>query len=158
MVSVSKNENFMELDLLPYAKLAKTRNNTIWDPTRRKWLEKSPEEIVRQGLIQFFHKEKQIDFSKMRSEYQLKYNQLIKRLDLLVYDNSGSPLLLAECKSWKVKLNHNTLKQLGAYNSVIRAPYILACNGNWAILAEVDPDKGKTNVMNKWPVLKTANA
>lgn len=152
------NDIFLNLDLLPYAKMARTRNREVWDPSRKIWVEQTPEEMVRQGLVQFLHEEKDCAFSKMRSEYQISYNSLRKRLDLIVFDKAGNPLLLAECKSWKVKLNHNTLKQAGIYNSVIKAPYLLVCNGKWALIAEINHKAGKSKILSEWPTIMNAKA
>lgn len=153
--ALKKNSSaYIELDLLPYAKDVKSREGMIWDPTRKKWLERTPEEVVRQGLIRFFYQEMNFDFSKMRSEYQIHYNKLKKRLDLVLFDKNGDPLLLAEVKSWKVSLDHKVLKQLGTYNTVVQAPFILACNGNMAILAKVDRANQETVILTSWPDLE----
>lgn len=153
MNALTKESVFMNLDLLPFAMKAKRKEDKIWDPTREKWLVSEPEEIVRQGLIQYLHDQQGIGFSRMRSEWGFMYNQLPKRLDLLVFDKKGQPILIAECKSWKVALSEETLHQVGTYNTVIKAPFAIVCNGLEAALITIDHTLAKAEFTDHWPDL-----
>ena len=151
---LTKKDPIFHLDLLPFAMKTRKNEQQIWDPTRRKWLIAEPEEIVRQGLIQFLHDELKVGFGRMSAEWGFNFNGLQKRLDLLILDDKGLPKLIAECKSWKVPLTQKAMQQLGTYNQVIKAPYALLCNGLHAILIKVDHVKKRSSIITKWPDLK----
>ena len=69
---------------------------TIFDPVRRKRVALTPEEEVRQQLIQMLSCVKNYPISLMTCEYSLLLNGNKYRGDLVVHDRSGKPLLLAE--------------------------------------------------------------
>ena len=52
-----------------------------------------------------------------------------QRADVVVVDDAGRPLLLAECKAPDVVINRQTLAQAVRYNSVLQARYIILTNG-----------------------------
>jgi hypothetical protein len=101
----------------------------VWDPLRHKWVALTPEEEVRQRLIQLLLQEKHYPRSLLAAERSLQYAQLQKRFDLLGFDRQARPLLLAECKAPDVRLEEATLEQIALYNSRFGAPWLLVTNG-----------------------------
>jgi hypothetical protein len=101
----------------------------IFDPVRKKYVVLTPEEWVRQHMINFLCVDKEIPYSLMSLESGLTYNRLLKRSDILIFDRHAKPLLLIECKASHVKLSDKTLQQLGTYNASIHAPFIGITNG-----------------------------
>src|SRR4051812_45776443 len=95
-----------QLNLPPYQfKLKKTGEQIrIFDSIRKKYVVLTPEEWVRQNFLQYLIREKNFPSSLIAVEAGLKYNQLQKRTDVLVYDKTGSPFLLVECKASSVKI------------------------------------------------------
>lgn len=101
----------------------------VWDHIRKKWLQLTPEEYVRQQLIEFLIREKNIAPSLIGIEKGLRYNKMAKRLDVLVFDQEGKPFILCECKAPSVKLSQETLYQVARYNVTLNAPHIVITNG-----------------------------
>jgi hypothetical protein len=121
----------MKLNLPPFAhKVQKTDGkNTIFDVIRKKYVVLTPEEWVRQHLIHYFINHLGYPRTLISVESGLQYNQLAKRSDIVVYSREGSPLLLAECKSFKVSLSDQVFEQSAIYNSSLKAPFLLISNG-----------------------------
>lgn len=101
----------------------------IFDAIRKKYLVLTPEEWVRQNFIQYLINEKQFPKSLIAIEAGLKYNQLQKRLDVLVYDKQGAPHLIIECKAPEVKITQDVFDQVARYNFIFKAKYLVVTNG-----------------------------
>ncbi len=120
-----------ELNLPSYSfKLKQEKDKTyVFDAIRKKYVLLTPEEWVRQHIIQFVIQEKKYPASLVAVEIGLKYNQLQKRADVLVYNNSGVPLLLIECKAPEVKITQEVFHQIALYNMTYKVAYLLVTNG-----------------------------
>ncbi len=101
----------------------------VFDEVRKKFLVLTPEEWVRQYLIHFLIRDKQFPKSLIQLEGGLKYNGLQKRSDILVYNQQGEKLLLAECKAPSVKITQEVFDQIARYNFVHRVQWLLVSNG-----------------------------
>lgn len=101
----------------------------VWDPIRKKEILFTPEEHVRQCLLQFFLQEWKVPAGLISLERGLKYNRMQKRYDLLVYNRAAKPALLCECKAPQVALDENALKQLFTYNQKMNCEWVMLCNG-----------------------------
>jgi hypothetical protein len=101
----------------------------IFDTIRKKYLVLTPEEWVRQNFLQFLIQEKKFPASLIAVEAGLKYNQLQKRTDVLVYDKQGSPYLMVECKAPEVKISQDTFDQIARYNMAFKVRYLVVTNG-----------------------------
>lgn len=101
----------------------------VFDSIRRKWLVLTPEEWVRQHLVNYLITNKNYPVSLMSLEAGLKYNALSKRTDLLVYNKLGNPLIVFECKASDVAINQKVIEQISVYNKTIGATYLCVSNG-----------------------------
>lgn len=101
----------------------------IFDTFRKKYVVLTPEEWVRQNFIQYLVEEKKYPASLIAVEAGLKYNEMQKRADVLIYDKQGSPLLLVECKAPEVKLTQDTFDQVARYNMIFKVTYLVVTNG-----------------------------
>ncbi|MEM9548886.1 MAG: type I restriction enzyme HsdR N-terminal domain-containing protein [Bacteroidota bacterium] len=122
----------IDIDLHSYKERLKLKNEKgivyIFDIIRKKYLVLQPEELVRQLLIQYlifrgYPKE------KIQVEKGLDVNGLKRRFDIVVYDSNFRPYLLIECKAHTIAIDQSTFDQMANYNLVMRAPYLMACNG-----------------------------
>ena len=120
-----------ELNLPQFNFRLRTDNDTIYifDSIRKKELVLTPEEWVRQHIIQTLVQNFNYPSSLLHLEKGLIYNQRKKRYDALFYDRNGKPYLLIECKAPNIPLSKETLIQAQTYNQEIRAQYILLTNG-----------------------------
>lgn len=89
----------------------------------------TPEEWIRQHVINYLHHELNYPLLLMKLESSLKINQKNKRADIAVYNNRGELLLLVECKAPHVKIDEKTLLQASNYAQQLKPKYIMISNG-----------------------------
>ena len=86
----------IELDLLQYQSQLQLKvldgKRMVFDPIRKKWLILSPEELVRQLLVIFLINEKGYNKNRIALEKALKVNGMLRRWDILIYNESKSGL------------------------------------------------------------------
>lgn len=123
----------------------------VFDILRKKYLVFSPEEAVRQRLLCLLTEQLRYPKALIRTEGGLKYHALAKRSDVLVYDGSGSPFLLAECKAPHIKLDERTVRQAAVYNKVIGAPYLVVTNGTELYCWHIDLKKEEVTPQSELP-------
>ena len=111
----------------------------IFDRIRQKYVTLLPEERVRQKMILFLTKEKKFPESLLSIERKIADDDNIRslRTDIVVYDkDSHKPFILVECKSEKIDISQQTIKQAMEYNSLINAQFIVLTNGKKIICLE----------------------
>ena len=108
---------------------AKGQHRYVFDEFRKKYVVLTPEEFVRQHFLHYLVNELSYPKSLIKVESGLKYNQMSKRSDIIVFDRQARPLLLVECKSTKVPLDGKVFDQLSVYNQSVKAKYLVITNG-----------------------------
>jgi virulence-associated protein VagC len=101
----------------------------VFDPVRRKWLLLTPEEWVRQHVLNHLVHDLGCPPSLVAVEHALTFNGMPRRADILVHGPGAAPLLLVECKAPHVKVDRAVFEQVSRYNKVFRVPYLLVTNG-----------------------------
>lgn len=124
----------------------------ILDELRKKYVVLTPEEWVRQHIVQYLIQEKKYPSSLIAVEIGLKYNQLQKRADVLVYDRQGAPLLLVECKAPEVKITQDVFHQIAVYNMSFKVKYLLVTNGMDHFICEMDYTTNSYQFLKEIPV------
>lgn len=124
---------------------------TIFDPVRKKRVALTPEEEVRQQLIQMLSGTKHFPVSLMKCEYLITLNGNIYRGDLVVHDRMGRPLLLAECKAPSVRIGKEVFDQILTYNSSLGVKHILLTNGPETYFASWSEERGKYEYKTEIP-------
>lgn len=119
------------LNLPPYSFKIKLDAAThfIFDEIRKKYLVLTPEEWVRQHLVQYIIREKNYPRSLIKLEGGLKLNTLQKRTDIVVFNSQGKKVLMIECKAPYVKITQEAFDQIARYNIVHKVPLLLVSNG-----------------------------
>jgi len=111
-------------------RLKKEKEQTfIFDFVRKKWLVLTPEEWVRQHVLNYLVAVKRIPQSSMAIEKLLMLNDLKRRYDIVVFSNDRQPYLIIECKAPYVELNHLVVEQALRYNLTIKANLLMITNG-----------------------------
>ena len=87
----------------------------------------------------------------MAIEKTMKFNGLIKRFDLLIYDRYGNPNIIVECKSRNVKINESALDQILSYQYKIGAKYLVLTNGNETYCIGIDLSSKKIKYLEDIP-------
>jgi len=111
-------------------KLKSNENKTlIFDNIRKKYVVLTPEEWVRQHYIYFLIEEKGYPRSLIAIEKQLVINNRKKRTDILIFNTSGNPQIIVECKAPSIKITQATFDQIARYNLKLKANYLIVTNG-----------------------------
>jgi hypothetical protein len=101
----------------------------IYDPFRKKQVVLTPEEWVRQQILDYLVTEKKYPASMISVEKQIKVGNLNKRYDVLIYKKEN-PWMIIECKEENEVLNDNVLHQLLSYNSILKVSFLVITNGH----------------------------
>ena len=101
----------------------------IFDALRKKYVRLTNEEWVRQNFVQFLIAEKKYSVSLIQVEAGVKVNNNAQRADLIVYDRSGNPALVAEFKAPEIKISQQTFDQIVRYNMQLKVKFLIVSNG-----------------------------
>ena len=123
----------------------------VFDVLRKKFVLLTPEEWVRQHVVQFLLTEKKMPQSLLNVEKQLRVNQMLKRYDLLVYNPDGSIHLVVECKAASVPITQETFDQIARYNLSLKAKYLMVTNGLQHYYCQMDYEQEKYHFLPDLP-------
>lgn len=115
----------------------------IFDEIRKKWILLSPEEWVRQHLLNHLITNKNVPASLISVEKEINLNNTKKRYDIVVYNKTRNPVLLIECKAPDVPITETTLEQTLRYNLILGVNYLLITNGIKEFVIGVEKGNGK---------------
>lgn len=126
----------------------------IFDRLRKKYVALQPEELVRQHMIEYLIEEKTYPQNLIGNEIPLKYNDLSKRCDSVVYDAYGKPIMIIEYKAPTIEINQKTFDQIALYNSQLRVKYLLISNGLQHFCCKVDLETRACEFLKEIPRYK----
>ena len=126
----------------------------IFDEIRKKYIELTAEEWVRQNCIKFLINEKKYKSQLIAVEKKIILNNLTKRFDIIAYDNNGDPNLLVECKAPNIAIRQETFDQILSYNRVINSKYLMITNGIINYYCKIDNIDNKINFLKDIPNYK----
>ena len=133
-------------------KLKKIDNKTfIFDSFRKKFILLTPEEWVRQHVLNFLVLKK-IPITHIAVEKQIIINSLNKRFDVVIYNNTGDVIMLVECKSPSIKLTQNVFDQISIYNLNLNSKYCMVTNGLDHIYLKIDKLSKKFTFVKDFPI------
>jgi hypothetical protein len=139
---------------LPKADVKLTNRNgkpAIWDFVRKKWLQLTPEEYVRQHFIHYLVAHLGYPASMISIEKGLEVNRLSRRSDIVIYNQARQPFILVECKAPQVRLSKDTLEQASAYNLSFKAQYLCVTNGLEHAFFQIDFEKNEFKQLDVLP-------
>ena len=133
--------NFPEIDL-------RFQNNEkgnlqLFDTIRKKFVDVTPEEWVRQHIIHYLIAHKQVPASVISVEKQINLNGTKRRYDIVVFNNLLKPILIIECKAPQVEINQLTINQALRYNLELKVPFVFLSNGLNHIFIKIEGDLPK---------------
>ncbi|MBN1108833.1 MAG: type I restriction enzyme HsdR N-terminal domain-containing protein [Bacteroidales bacterium] len=115
----------------------------IFDPIRKKHVRLTPEEWVRQNFIQYLVNEGGYPPGLIGIEIKSKFNNLNRRVDILVHNRAGQPVMIVECKAPEITLNDKVFDQIVCYNMGFRVPYLIVTNGIDHYACRIDFENNK---------------
>lgn len=124
---------------------------SIFDAIRKKFIILTPEEWVRQHVVQFLMIEKNYPKSLLNVEKVLQVNGLRKRYDIVVYNSDGTIHILIECKAPEVTISQSTFDQIAQYNMTLHSNYLMVTNGLNHYFCQMDNENEKYQFLTELP-------
>lgn len=116
MIFQFKNDCFME-------------DGRVFDTIRGRYLKATPEELVRQNVIQWLETNG-IAAASIGREVTVMVSGRPLRSDIVVFSKDAKPALVIECKAPSVAISEKVLLQVFEYNKELKAKYVMVTNGN----------------------------
>ena len=142
----------LNLPSYPFKLKEEAGNYFIFDEIRKKFILLTPEEWVRQHVVQYLIHEKKYPRSLIKLEGGLKLNSLQKRTDILFFNSDGKKTLLVECKAPHIPITQETFDQIARYNFIHRVKWLMVSNGLRHFYCEIDIDNGTYHFVNELPL------
>ena len=128
---------------------------SIFDEIRKKFIVLTPEEWVRQHVIQYLLQDRNYPKSYINVEKLIKVNGLSKRYDGIVFKPNGEIFLLIECKAPEVPISQDTFDQIARYNLELKAQYLMVTNGLNHYFCQMDFQNEKYVFLKELPDFKS---
>jgi hypothetical protein len=146
----------IKLNLPSFEINLKKANGKVWifDFIRKKYVVLTPEEWVRQHFIHYLVESKGYPKALIKVETGLRYNSLVKRSDVLIYDRQGSVWMVIECKAGTETISDETALQVSTYNSTLKAPFVTMTNGMVHVCFQVDHESMRVVKLNELPAFE----
>ena len=134
-----------ELNLPAYSFTIKGKEGSemILDTLRRKYVRLTPEEWVRQNFIQYLIREGKYPPGLIGVEVMFTLNTMKRRVDILIHNRRGEPVMIVECKAPDIKIDDSIFDQIVKYNMTLRVPYIIVTNGINHFACKIDHQQNK---------------
>lgn len=118
---------------LPTFQIKTTHRNgrtQIYDFLRRRYVTLTPEEWVRQHFTHFLVDHLGYPAALLGNEVTIDVGGVARRCDTVLYRREGgTPRLIVEYKAPDIPISERVFHQISAYNSVLRADYLIVSNG-----------------------------
>ncbi len=133
--------------------ITENEKNRVFDPIRKIYCTLTPEEEVRQKMLYYLVEVKKYPAGLIAVEYSIKVNNLPKRCDIVVFDKSGAPKMIVECKAESVPISQKVLDQAIRYYSGLNVDYLLLTNGKTMFCYHIDIENNKIEAMKEVPLI-----
>jgi len=119
----------VEFDTYPFRISEQDGKKYIYDFVRKKEVQLTPEEWVRQHILHYLVQTLHYPTSLIAVERGIDVNGQKRRFDIVVFNRQGKAHLLVECKAPGQPVNRDVLMQMAAYNLPLQANYFWLSNG-----------------------------
>lgn len=159
-----KQNEFVNLPPLsiPYADLKIAKDNEenlkVFDVLRKKYVNLTPEEFVRQNMVHWLSSDLHYPMSLMANEVEINLNNTRKRCDTVVYGSDCKPLMILEYKAPDIEITQETFDQIVRYNRILKAKYLVVSNGRRQYCCVIDYSKDTYHFIPKIPDYSVAGA
>lgn len=119
----------------------------LFDPIREMLIVETPEENVRQKVIQFIQDEMKVPANKIEVEVPMCHFQkgAKGRADIIVYGEDGEgdlvPAVVVECKAPSIPMTDDVFEQVAGYNQILNSDNVITTNGNLFTIWSWDYDE-----------------
>lgn len=143
-----------KLQLPPFD--VKTRDEggrpSVYDFLRRRYVCLTPEEWVRQHFTRYLVDHKGYPAALMANEVTVDVGGVARRCDTVLYHRVNlRPRMIVEYKAPHVAITRHVFQQIYAYNSALRADYLVVSNGLVHYCCRVDYARMKVDFLQDIP-------
>jgi hypothetical protein len=131
-----------------------TRSEMIFDPLRKKYVKLTPEEWVRQNFLQYLISEGGYPPGLIGVEVMFHLFKVRRRIDILIHDRTGKPVMMVECKAPEVPVDDSVFDQIVTYNMELNLPYIIVTNGLVHYICRINPENRSYEFLNVIPLFE----
>ena len=128
-----------------------SQRTQIFDAFRNKFVALTPEEWVRQHMLNYLNEHLHYPKNLLGVEVSLKLNNLSKRADIVVYTTELTPWMIIECKAAEVEISQAVFDQAARYNITMRVPFLVVTNGIRLLAARINFKEGKVEMLQSMP-------
>ncbi|MCR5496537.1 MAG: type I restriction enzyme HsdR N-terminal domain-containing protein [Paludibacteraceae bacterium] len=121
----------LDLNLPKYSFNVKKKSDgfCIFDRCRNKFVALTPEEWVRQNMVEYLIQVKKFPPARIGNEVTVLINGMRKRSDTVIYDKDMSPRIIVEYKAPTVRITPKVFDQIANYNFALNVDYLIVSNG-----------------------------
>ena len=130
----------------------------VFDPLRRAYVAKTPEEEVRQQFVAFLMADRGYPPEMMANEVEVRLHGMRRRCDTVVYGKGLRPLMIVEYKRPQVPITEKVFAQICRYNLVMRVDYLVVSNGRDHYCCRMDYAHGTYAFLDDIPTYEQACA
>ena len=125
---------------------------SVFDFLRRRYVRLTPEEWVRQHFTHFLVEHRHYPAALLGNEITVQLNGVARRCDSVLYSRDGGrPRMIVEYKAPDVPVTQAVFTQISAYNSVLRADYLVVSNGLAHYCCRMDYERQKAEFLPEIP-------
>ncbi len=110
------------------------------DILRRRFVALTPEEWVRQHVVNWLVTYLGYPASLMGNEVELRIGNKKLRCDSILYAPNGTSRMIMEYKAESIQLTEKVLTQITTYNMLLHVKFLLVSNGNQHIFLRFDEE------------------
>jgi hypothetical protein len=130
------------------------KSEMIFDPLRKKYVKLTPEEWVRQNFLQYLIQQGKYSPGLIGVEVMFNLFKVKRRIDILIHNRTGKPIMMVECKAPDVPINDSVFDQIVTYNMELNLPYIIVTNGLVHYICKINHENNSYEFLNVIPLFE----
>jgi len=124
----------------------------IFDVLRKKFVQLTPEEWVRQHCVHYLIEDRKYPKSLLSVERQINLHGVTKRYDIVGFKPDGAIQLVVECKAPGITITQEVFDQIARYNMILNADYLMLTNGKAHYFCRMNYKEGKYEFLREIPL------
>lgn len=129
----------------------------IFDRCRQKYVALTPEEWVRQNVVEYLIQVKNFPAARVANEVVVVINGMNKRSDSVIYDKMMRPRIIVEYKAPTVKITQKVFDQIATYNFELDVDLLIVSNGLQHYCCKMDKENHQYFFLKEIPDYASLN-
>ena len=119
---------------------------------RKKWFVYTPEEWVRQHVLNYLIVDLGYSTSAIALEVIVPITGMKKRADIVIYQKE-KPLIMVECKAPHIGITQATFDQIARYNIILGSQFLMVTNGLNHFYCMMDFEQKRYHFLKELPMI-----